>query len=321
MLNEMRQTKLSFGARIRVFWLVMFFSLALPVTTRAAGLSNNEARKLITRVGGFELKSGAVRVRQISAVDASTMVATAEIAIAFRLEQNDQHEWRVSEVRSGQDHWEEISFIIQAVKGELNETSCDQPDLTNRKKAAADISVKRARCLLANLLGVQLPSDAVRIKSVSPLELPLVSHQSALVDARIEADFRITREQGSWRLNGVRTGGRGWADPESILSEVNEEKAARAQTEMQAIAKALEAFRAKRGFYVEAKSEAVLIDFLSPDYLSHVIRLDPWRRPYQYEGTRDHFTLKSAGPDGKDNTSDDIVLDSQTRSAARVTIP
>lgn len=308
-------------ARNLVFCLVIFSFFAIPSVTRASSLSAKEAQKRIARVAGFALKNGAVHVKRVSAVDSSTMDATAEIEIAFRFEQNDQAQWRVAEVRSGQDNWEEIAFVLKAVKGELNPTACEQPDLASPKQVTTGISTKRARCLVANLLGVQLPSDAVRIKSVSPLGLPLVSHQSALVDARIEVDFRFARDKNSWRVSLVKTGARGWADPEAILLEVNREKAARAQTELQAIAGALERFRSKRGFYVDSKNEAVLIDLLSPLYLSTVIRLDPWRRPYRYEGTHDHFSLRSCGPDGKENTDDDVVLESHARMSTEKNEP
>jgi rhodanese-related sulfurtransferase len=110
---------------------------------------------------------------------------------------------------------------------------------------------------------------------MSPLGLPLVSHESALIVARIEADFRLSKDNGSWRVTGVRTGSRNWADPEAIQNEVTREKAARAQAELQTIAKALEDFRRQRGYYVDSQSEVVLIDFLSPLYLSRLIRLDP----------------------------------------------
>jgi len=52
----------------------------------------------------------------------------------------------------------------------------------------------------------------------------------------------------------------------------------------------------------------VLIDHLSPHYLERVIRLDPWNRPYQYQGERDHFSLRSNGPDGKSGTGDDVLF-------------
>jgi len=320
-LKEVRKGRLSPGAKVLVCCLIVIISLAMPSKAQATSLSAKEARKLIARLAGFNLKNGAVHVKRVSAAGTSTVEATAEIDTAFRFEQNDQAQWRVAEVRSGQDGWEEIALIVQAVKGELNATSCDAPDLANTRKSSTDVRVKQARCLLANLLGIQLPSDAVRIKSVSPFGLPLVSHQSALIETRIEADFRFAKDKGSWRVDGFRTGNRGWIDPDAIFIEVNREKVIRAQGELQTIARALEDFRGKRGFYVETKNEAVLIDFLSPDYLSRVIRLDPWRRPYRYEGTRERFSLWSTGPDGKEKTGDDIVLSGPTRSTARARTP
>ena len=56
-------------------------------------------------------------------------------------------------------------------------------------------------------------------------------------------------------------------------------------TNLETIAIALEAFKRERGSYVESKSEAQLIDFLSPHYLARAIRVDAWDRPYEYEGT------------------------------------
>ncbi|PYS63736.1 MAG: hypothetical protein DMF74_09035 [Acidobacteria bacterium] len=79
------------------------------------------------------------------------------------------------------------------------------------------------------------------------------------------------------------------------------------------LAVALESYRREHGFYLESKSEATLIDHLNPHYLARVIRVDPWHQPYEYEGTRDGFTLRSVGPDGKSNTADDIFLPGGSR--------
>lgn len=74
------------------------------------------------------------------------------------------------------------------------------------------------------------------------------------------------------------------------------------------IAKALGDYRRDRGYFVVADKESVLIDHLSPKYLIRVIRVDPWHRPYQYDGQQAHYSLRSLGPDGKPNTPDDIVV-------------
>ena len=89
---------------------------------------------------------------------------------------------------------------------------------------------------------------------------------------------------------------------------MNSEKTARARAELESIATALESFRRERGSYPESKSEAALIDSLNPHYLARVIRVDPWHQPYEYEGTHASFVLRSAGPDEKPNTADDVVV-------------
>jgi hypothetical protein len=297
------------STKILILCLSAFCALAISSSAQASGdLSAKQLRKLITHLAGIALPSNAVRVTKSSSVDAATIEATAEIETAFRLEQNEKRQWRVAEIRTGQNQWEEIEVIARALKAEVNAGSCDNPDL-NATKSETDPSVKRARCLIASLLGVQLPSDAVRIREVSPLAVPLSSRPTALVVATVAADFRFSKApKASWRVAGVRTGNREWADPDAILTAVNADKAARARAELASIATALQAFHRERGFYVESKSEAELIDHLCPRYLSRVIRVDPWLRPYRYEATRDHFTLRSTGPDGKENTVDDIAL-------------
>src|ERR687898_161364 len=89
---------------------------------------------------------------------------------------------------------------------------------------------------------------------------------------------------------------------------VNAQKGERAREEMRAIREALEAFRRERGFYVEADSEVVLMDHLSPRLIARVIRLDPWGRPSRYGGTRERYVLSSDGADGQRDTADDVTL-------------
>ena len=309
--------------RVAAKFVILCLAILAPfvVTSHAfaaSSLSPKQARSLIAKMPGVGLKGGAVNVPRVSPVDSSTAEATAQITTAFRLEQNANAMWQVAEVRTGQDQWEAIEFIAHALKAEIETAPCENMESPPSKVNGSGPGVKLARCLLGRLLGIALPSDGLRIKDVSAMSLPFSSTPSALVEAIITIDFRFTKApKGRWQIAAVRTGNREWIDPAAVLSAVNAEKATQTRLDMQAIAAALEEFRAKRGFYVETDSEAVLIDFLSPDYLSRIIRLDPWLRPYGYEGTRDHFTLRSSGPDGKENTPDDIVLTSPPRSAAR----
>jgi hypothetical protein len=173
-------------------------------------------------------------------------------------------------------------------------------------QADSNLSAKEARKLIAHMVGIELPSDAVRVKEVSSLG------SSAVVVAQVETAFRFVKgDDDKWRVAEVRTGDNRWEDIEMIARAVNAEKAERARAELETIATALESFRRERGFYVVADKQATLVDQLNPRYLARIIRVDPWHKPYLYEGTRDRFTLRSSGVDGKENTSDDVVVNNK----------
>src|SRR5438046_7672911 len=180
--------------------------------------------------------------------------------------------------------------------------------IANRARAAGDLSPKEARHLIAHLAGIQLPSDAVRVKEIS------MFGNSATVVAQVETAFRFVKgDKDKWRVAEIRTGDRRWEDVEMLVRALNAEKTQRARAELESIATALESYRREHGSYVEAKNEMALIDRLNPRYLNEIIRVDPWHKPYEYEGSRDSFVLRSAGPDEKTNTEDDILRTNSSR--------
>src|SRR5437588_6191737 len=173
--------------------------------------------------------------------------------------------------------------------------------VTSQVIAAGDLTPKEARKLIARMAGINLPSDAVRVKEVSAMG------NSATVIAQIETAFRFDKAgDGKWRLAEIRTGDRRWEDVDMLVKALNAEKTARARAELESIATALESYRREHGSYLESKTEAALIDNLNPRYLSRIIRVDPWHQLYEYEGARTSYVLRSNGPDAKPNTPDDI---------------
>ena len=288
--------------------LLALCMLALLASDVRADLNPKQARKLITRMAGFELTNGSVRVKSISATSAAATEVSAEIRTVFKFEQ-DKQGWRIAEIRTGPNRWEEIDLIAYALKTQVVRSECTAPDLPFRGTLAIDPSMKRARCLVGSLVGVEVPSDAVRIQEVAPLAIPLAPQPSAVVVAWVRVDARLTNDNKTgWQVTELRTGKRDWVSLAPLVAAVNEEKQRIARRELESIAKALELFRRDRGFYVVSDKQAVAIDHLNPRYLSQVIRVDPWHQPYAYRGERDHFRLRSAGPDGKDDTADDIEL-------------
>jgi type II secretion system (T2SS) protein G len=286
-------------------WMVLFVFLS-PIHARA-DLSKNQARKLIQTMAGWSLPGSAVRVASVNSSGNESAEVSAEIQTIFRLRLRNGS-WELSEIRTGQDRWERLNVIARAAKVELPAGVCDAPSQFVRSRSSSELTNKRARCLVASLLGVQLPSDDVRIKDISMFGLSLGPESSALVTASVRADFRFARDASGWRLVDFKSGSRDWVNVNDLPAAMDQIKRLTASEELSTIAKALSDFRRDRGYFVVADRESILIDHLSPRYLTRVIRVDPWHRPYHYEGQQDRYSLRSLGPDGKANTPDDIVV-------------
>jgi len=293
--------------------LLILAGLIIVVPNVRADLSPKQARKLITRMPGFEMTNDSVRVKSISGGNSATAEVRAEIRTVFKFEKDQHGSWRVAEIRARPDRWEDLTLVAKALGSPVAANECTAPDPPFRGGSAVDPSVKRVRCLLGGLLGVALPSDAVRIQSVAPLAIPLAPRPSAVIVAWIGVDARLLNTGKGWQVGELRTGNREWVKLEPLAARLNEVKLQKARTDLESMAKALELFRVQRGFYVVSEKHSVVIDHLNPRYLPQIIRVDPWHQPYKYDGQRDHFTLRSSGPDGKDNTPDDIKLASPFR--------
>lgn len=292
-----------------VLWaLICAFVLVIvsPIHARA-NLSRNDARKLIQTMGGWSLPSNAVRVESVNSSSNETAEVSAELQTVFRLTLNEGR-WQLSEIRTGPDRWERLDVIARAAKVELPQGECDAPSQFASSRSTSELTTKRARCLVANLLGIALPSDDVRIRNISPFGLSLGSESSALVTALVRVDFRFARSERGWRVAEFKSGNRGWVNITDVPASIDQLKRSAATDDLSTIAHALSEFRRDRGSFVVSDNESVLIDHLSPRYLTRVIRVDPWHRPYHYEGQQDRYSLRSLGPDGKPNTPDDIVV-------------
>lgn len=293
-----------------VRFLISLAALCLilaTVQTARAQLNSSRARGALRRLAGIELTNGAVRVKTITDASKTTANVTAELRTVFRFEQDVAGHWRVAEVRVAPDRWEDVALLGSALSAQLPVDECSTPGSQLGRNAPIEPTPKRVRCLLGSLLGISVPSDAVRIQEIAPSPVPLASRESATVVAWIGVEARAVNEAKGWRISEIRTGSRDWVNLDQLVVAVNQQKQNRARADMQRIADALERYRADKGAYIVSDSHAVLIDHLSPAYIREVIRLDPWRQPYKYVGQRDTFTLVSPGPDGKDGTADDIA--------------
>src|SRR5262245_35982694 len=172
--------------------------LLLSVTQARADLSQKQARKAIATFAGWSLPNSAVRVGKIVMTSKTAAETNAELEMVFRFSQQPEGYWRLMEVRAGQDRWERLDVWAQAANASLPSEHCD---FANQfLKTPIDLTPRQARCLVANLFGVTLPSDAVRIKEISSLGLPLGSEPSAIAVALVRGDFRLGRDRNGWQV-------------------------------------------------------------------------------------------------------------------------
>lgn len=285
--------------------VTLSFLLAWGASPAWADISHKQVRTLISRMAGMNLPKSDLRIIRINQVSTETAEATAELQLVFRMVQRAGGRWQISEVRTGQDQWEDLGLIADALKISMPGDSCSKLEGT---KYTAGLTVARARCLVADLFKVELPSDAVRIKEISTLGLPAGTETSALAVSLVQSEFRLRKVEDGWQVTDFRTGNHDWISMSGVSASIDQAKRFRAMEELKSIAQALSEYRKQRGAYVVSDKHRILIDHLSPTYLKHVIRLDPWHHPYQYQGDVGNFTLRSAGPDGKADSSDDIVV-------------
>src|ERR1044072_6714624 len=179
--------------------IVILLAIVAPASVRA-DISRSQARKAVQTMGGWSLPGSAVRL-QIRTNSAESAEVSAEIESVCRLRLFEGH-WQLREIRTAPDRWERLEVIARAAKVELPSGECDELPIFSHGRLATALTTKRARCLIAALSGVDLPSDDVRIKEISPFGLSIGSESSALVTAVVRVDFRLANAGGNWRGAG-----------------------------------------------------------------------------------------------------------------------
>lgn len=164
------------------------------------------------------------------------------------------------------------------------------------------IGVRQVRDLLRHLGGADFRDEQIEIRRIGGGVAGDV-----VVEARIETAYRLRREKDRWKVAEMRLGDRHWESMELIEEAVRREKTRRTLTIIEQLSAGLAAYRAAEGRFVAAEGIAGLLDALSPRYVAFPHRLDLWGTELHYEGTAARYSLRSAGPDRKIGTEDDLV--------------
>jgi hypothetical protein len=281
-------------------------------------IKKDDARKLIAAASVLELNKEAVTIREISPPGPVATVL-AGVKLGFRFVRDEAGSWRVVEVRTGDRQWESFDLLARALGGddltaaraELDAFVAELAALGKNKSADAnDTPESQASGNDKNQPPKELRRGVLSVKNPEAALAPTGS--TAVVELEVETSVDFVRDaRGRWQVARMRvgaSGGRGFEAFDSFERALNAEKLTRARADLESLAAALEEYRRASGFYVVAETASDLVNHLNPRYTAAFIRFDPWHRPYEYEGARERYTLRSLGADGKANTADDVMI-------------
>lgn len=100
-----------------IFVLLLLVSSA-AVWSASGGLTAKEARELLRKLGGADLKPEQVRIKTISGgIGGSDTIVEAQIETAVRFKQT-KGQWQVEDIRLGDRNWESVELVLEGVKRE-----------------------------------------------------------------------------------------------------------------------------------------------------------------------------------------------------------
>lgn len=278
-------------------------------------LSNKDARRAVAETQGFGLSTGAVKVRTVGPAGSTPVLVEADVTGAVRLEWVEdervpqtggvfkQKRLRAVEFRTGDRAWEEFDLVsTPAFAPRLDAARRAVEELVTEFEARLRAATESKNEEELKKAAEPLTRGVLTVKQLTPMGSTVVA------EVAVAATFNLSRDaRKRWRVTEVSVGGESAGDLAAFWLAADARKAERARADLATLSEALEAFRRERGFYVVARDSVVLIDHLNPRYARRVVRLDPWRNPYRYEGTTASYTLASDGPDGKQGTPDDVT--------------
>jgi hypothetical protein len=160
---------------------------------------------------------------------------------------------------------------------------------------------------LARDLIMAIPQEALEKKDIEVLSLLQPSRSEAVAETTLKASFRLEKVHGDWVVREVQLGHGQWEKVGNLIQALEKLKHEETQDMECKIANAIVRYREATGALPIFRNYIELSDALSPHFLTPLIRLDAWRRPFQAECIGQVITIRSFGPDGRSQTTDDIV--------------
>lgn len=111
-LSRIRLSKMTIAAYVAIG---MLLSTPLLLVSAADRLSLSEARALLQRLAGADLKKNQVEIKSIkSGITGDNVIVEAQVETAFRFTRQGR-DWKVAEIRFGDRYWESVELIEEAL--------------------------------------------------------------------------------------------------------------------------------------------------------------------------------------------------------------
>jgi hypothetical protein len=161
---------------------------------------------------------------------------------------------------------------------------------------------------LARDLIMEIPRDTLEKADIDVLTITQVSGSEAIAETKVKTAFRFEKVQGNWVIREIRLGHGQWEKVGNLAQTLERVKIEETGELLDRIAEAARKYREAKGALPSFKDYIGLSDQLSPAFLTPLIRLDSWRRPFWAERTQSGAAVvRSAGPDSRYYTNDDIL--------------
>jgi hypothetical protein len=155
---------------------------------------------------------------------------------------------------------------------------------------------------------VAVAAGPLEKEDVEVWKMTRVGGSEAIAETRLNTAFRLEKVNGEWIVREVRIGHGQWEKVTNLEEALQSAKIEETQEMLNRIAAAALKYCEITGNLLVFKDFVDLSDQLSPKYLTPLIRLDAWRQPLTAEcPNADSILLRSAGPDGKLGTPDDLT--------------
>jgi hypothetical protein len=152
-----------------------------------------------------------------------------------------------------------------------------------------------------------IPGDSFAKNDVEVMDIHQMSGSEAIVGTKLLAAFRIEKDRNKWVVREVRLGHGQWEKISNFERALEMVRIEETRKILDRITEAILKYRETKGSLPVFKDYISLSDILSPNYLDPLIRLDAWSHPLEaFPQDLNDILLRSAGPDGKYGTSDDI---------------